>query len=227
MASQELKRNEIASIVSELDRTLPPALYDIGFLCGTIGNRNVSQKISGSFSGHALDIAIRAVVDKALLFVTRSWENNGNSIPRVIELLNGWGHQLEQERLQGFPEWPAEFLEIGQLEGKIQGIKRDAEHFRKKPSYLAVRLHRDEHIAHLLKGKSGLSRSLEIAGVEVDPATYDHVVDLATETAEIVDRIVQIWNFKDINFKASIKNSQKYTEVFWEAMPILSRVEKI
>ena len=81
-------------------------------------------------------------------------------------------------------------------------------------------------MAHLLKGKSGHRRKLKDLGVEVDPITYDQVIQLGTTTASFVTRILQIWKFTVKNEEDWINSSEKNTRMFWEVLPVLSAAEK-
>ena len=224
--AREVERQTINSNVEELDKTLNSALYDIGFLRGTIGNKLVGEKIKDSYSGHAVDVGIRSVIQKSLLFVTRSWDHNSNSIPKVIEQMRGWGTELENDRKARRPDFPNDFLEIGQVEDKISKLAVDAESFLNCEEFLAAKLHRDEHVAHLLKGRSGYRRKLERLGIEVDPITYDQVVQLGTKTANFITRILQIWQFTVKNEEDWIKTFEKNTRMLWEALPVLAITEK-
>ena len=226
MPDHDDEREIINKIVDELDRTLNSALYDIGFLDGTIGNTLVGEKISNSHSGHALDIAIRSVIVSALLFVTRVWAVEGNSIPRLGRCLDGWGERLEAERKKRRPNFPTDFLEIGEVENKIQCLIIDADKFVKKPEFLAAKLHRDEHVAHLLKGQSGFGRKLQRLGLDVDPVTYDQIIELAKETSEIISRVLQIWKFTVKDPDQWIAHSRTNTMLFWETIPKLSDAEE-
>ena len=219
------EREKINALVKELDLTLNSALYDIGFLQATIGNELVAEKIGNSFSGHALDVAIRAVIQKTLLFVTRSWDDNSDSIPIIVGKLEGWGTTLEEDRKDRKPDFPDDFLEIGQVEHNIQELKKDAEGFQNSEQFLAAKLHRDENVAHLLKGKSGHRRKLKKLEIKVDPVTYDQVIELGKQTADFVTRILQIWEFTLKDSNQWIENSKKHTRLFWKTLPILSEAE--
>ncbi|WP_299826701.1 hypothetical protein [uncultured Roseobacter sp.] len=218
------EKGQIDQIVDELDQAYNSSLYDIGFLSATIGNPNV-KKIDQSFSGHALDVAIRAVVAKVVLYVARCWENNGSSVLRAAKLLKGWGERIETERREEHPDWSDESLEIGQVEAKIEKLHFEAHAFIERADYKYLRVHRDEELAHHLRGKSASRRKLEETGVAIDPATYDQVVELAQLTAEFFSRILQIWRFTIKHPENWIDNSKDHTELFWEILPDLAEQE--
>lgn len=220
-------RKFIESAVDDIDRNLNAALYDVGFLKGTVNNPKVGEKIRHSFSGHALDIAIRAVVQKSLMFVTRSWDTNADSIPNIVKRLPGLGEEFEAERLARRPDFPKDFLELGEVEAKITELVEDTRSFQQRADLNAALIHRDERIAHMLIGKSGLRRKLEREGIETDAITYDQVILLAEDTAEMFTRIIQIVRYNIKDSTDWIESSQRYTSLFWDTLPILSEAESL
>lgn len=224
--SNKLKdRDVINQNVKALSKTLNAACYDIGFLDGSIDNPLVNEKIGNSFSGHTLEIAIRAVIQKTLLFVTRSWDENSDSIPKILKRIRGFGPELEKERRERRPSFPDSFIEVERVETKISQLISDADVFVNKPAFKAARLHRDEYVAHSLEGQSGFGRKLAKGGIKVDSVTYRQTIELAKETAEFVSRILQIWDFTLKDPHDWINQSRKNTELFWKIIPQLSHLE--
>ncbi len=223
MRRSDIRKTE--EVVEQLIAQLTPVLYDIGFLDGTVDNPIVSEKIGNSFSGHAPDTAIRAVAMKVVLFITRSWEKNANSIPNFIKFAGKAGAYLESNRKQKHPDWPESFLEIGRVQNKLNALERYTNCFVAHPDYLAALRHRNENLAHLLKGKSDISKRLVKDDLKVEELTYRQVLTLGKKTAVTICKVEQIWRYSVRNPEDWIRNSRNYTKDFWKFLPILSKLE--
>ncbi|WP_146193164.1 hypothetical protein [Maritimibacter sp. 55A14] len=218
--------SKISKTVDELTRQLTPALYDIGFFEATVDNPLVGKKIGNSFSGHALDIAIRAVAMKLVLFVTRSWERNGNSIITFLKFAGSSGEYIESERKSKHPDFPENFLQIGMVQRRLNALHRYQRCFTNHPSFIAARRYRTEHLAHLLDGQSDISKRLNKEDLIIEDLTYKDLLNLSNKTAVIISNVLQIWKFEIRNPQDAIRISRKYTLDFWNFLPSLSDAEK-
>lgn len=219
----EKRSKKLDDLCGRLDKGLNAALYEIGFLEGTIDNSKVSEKISGSFSGNSLDIAIRAVISNVVLFITRSWEKNGSSIPQYLDLIAGMASEIERKRKEKHPDWPESFLEIGVVQSKIDDLNDKSSKILQSKAYLSLKVHRDEFLAHNLLGKSDARKKLDS---KFEPAKYSDVVDLSRSTAEIICEAIRIWTFSVKDPGDWIGHSRENTEMLWYSIPKLSDIEE-
>ncbi|MHA7867043.1 MAG: AbiU2 domain-containing protein [Salipiger thiooxidans] len=217
---------KIDEIVHELTRQLSAAVGDIGFLKATIDNELVELKLQHSFSGHALDVAIRAVLNNCLLFVTRSWEKNGSSIQQFVIRTKGMGKQIEAERRLRHKNFPDAYLEIGQVDEILEELELNCRNFVSQTSYLSATKYRTAKLAHLLDGKSDISRRLTKSGEDHSPINYRQLLDLAEMTARTICEIERIWLFSVRPIEDQISISEKYTRDFWSTLSVLRLVER-
>lgn len=226
MTISEVEHHRIDEIVEELDRRLNAELYNIGFLEGTIDNSVVSEKISDSFSGHALDIAIRAVISNTVLFVTRTWDMNGASIPNFLKSVEGEANYIEDIRRKKYPDWEGEMLEIGQVDQEIRLLRQRHELITSSNTFKSARIHRDEILAHNLEGRSGFRRALLSTGEIGEATTYRELLSLANTTANAICSVIQIWTFSIKSHQDLINHSRSYTRMFWHSLPRLADIEE-
>ncbi|MEP1328916.1 hypothetical protein [Pseudophaeobacter sp.] len=217
-----LKVNEI---VSQLKKQLAPALYDIGFFDATIDNPVAREKIQNSFSGHAADIAIRAVATKLVMFTTRSWDNNGNSIKNFLKHTRNEGDEIA--RISSTGRTPSIPRNDQRIQALLDQLVRTQDELTESLKYKSLLLLRNEHIAHPLEGKSDISKKLKKDNIQVDQATYSDILRLSKQTAEAICSVIYIWDRTSKDPESAIGIAKRHTEEFWRQLPVLSKTEKI
>ncbi|SEV97983.1 hypothetical protein SAMN05444851_0661 [Aliiroseovarius sediminilitoris] len=217
---------KLDQIAAELEKRLTASLFEVAFMEATVGNKRVTKVIDGSFSGHALDTAVQAVISNVVMFVGRNLDNHGNSLPTFVRSIQGMEQHIENARRQAHPDWPEEFLEIGKVGCSIESLAENVENALKSPEFDAVKIHRDEILAHHLENISGHRRKLERSGYEVRKVNYRQVINLANQCARLTEEAIRIWTFHVVNCEDQLSVAKRYCSDFWDLVPPLSELEK-
>lgn len=217
----------LQAMVDRLQKRLNSTLYDIGYLEGTVGNPDYSRKTNDSYSGVSLDIGTRAVAQKCVMFVSRCWDEGGDtcSIPKVVGHLNGWAPFIEAKRKSDHPEWPEMLIELGEIQPRIESLSKRARELKNCHDLKSLLIYRDEQVAHNLMGDSRKRKTLTGKGYAVKSVTYDDVLRLSRSTSEIICEVFQITSFSSKDPSEWIENSKRNTELLWKTLPVLSEVE--
>ncbi|GHF00567.1 hypothetical protein GCM10016455_21970 [Aliiroseovarius zhejiangensis] len=217
---------KLDQIAAELEKRLTASLWEVAFMDAVVGNERVTTVINGSFSGHALDTAVQAVISNVVMFVCRNLDNHGSSLPMFIRSIQGMEQHIENARRQAHPDWPEDFLEIGKVGSSIESLAENVERALKSPEFDAVKIHRDEILAHHLENVSGHRRKLERSGYEVEKVNYRQVINLANQCARLTEEAVRIWTFHVVNCEDQLSVAKRYCYDFWDLIPALSELEK-
>ncbi|ABG31658.1 hypothetical protein CEP88_19970 [Roseobacter denitrificans] len=214
-------------VVGQLEKRFSSALYDIGSLKGTVDNPNVGKKLGHSYSGHFLDTSIRALSAKVALFVTKSFDKNSHSVTSFLREVDGMAPYIEHVRKSKHPDWSDEWLEVGGVAKTIRELSERVDLLQSSEQFLALKINRDEMLAHSLEGESGQRRKLNKIDIDPSPITYRQLLDMSVETAEIISEAIRIWTFSVIDPKDWIENAEEYAVMFWHSIPSLTEVEEM
>ena len=61
---------KLDQVAAELEKRLTASLWEVAFMDAVVGNERVTKVINDSFSGHALDTAVQAVIGSMVMFVS-------------------------------------------------------------------------------------------------------------------------------------------------------------
>lgn len=219
------KEIDLDALVKDLKDSQSASFAFIGFFKATVDNADVSRVIEGSFSGHALDTAIRGVIVSLVFFVTRSLDHNSNSVMRFNRLIEGELELIAERRRNMCPSLDESSLAIGEIENDIAALREQADALIADQRYKALRLHRDEVLAHSLSGSSGFRRKLTASETAASAINYRELCDIAIEVCDLISRVVLIWDFDSRNSADFISIDHQYAADFWSLLPTLWELE--
>lgn len=131
--------------IDRLRQDVTVAVRDIAFYRSVVKSDAVSDKIGGSFSGHAADIAIHAVEKIILLFVTKQLET-GNLAN--LESITAVMSKHRDEVAKRFKDANSETNSLKEIVNRIGSLRKDVNQLKNDDHYMAAKLLRHERIAH-------------------------------------------------------------------------------
>ncbi len=217
--------SKLDTLVENLRVDTIASTYELGFLEGTIANKVVGEKIYGSFSGHAADVAIRAVVSKTALYICRTLEGNGDSISVFLDSARERSEFIFEKRKLSRPDLPDGFIEKSEIEKSLIDLEAALIAVTSQYPYKWLRVHRDERLGHSMRLRSGSRRKLLGEELPEDEVTYDQLLELGNETARLAMEAVRIWTFGLTSPRDRTRIVRDQTQKFWELLPVLKDVE--
>lgn len=183
------------------------------------------RKIKDSFAGHAINLQNTTILRELRLWCCRIWEKNGNSLPVVGARIKSSALQIIEVRRKAHPDWPEELLQSNELGVRIDAFTDRIEEIEKWAVLSELRVTRDEHFAHLLRGVSGTRRKRQLISLENEGYTYNDVLKLADESVALISEAIFIWRFHSHNDENTRKMLRKYYEGYWKLLPTFSALE--
>lgn len=218
--SDHLKDPAIDGALEQLDSEGNSGIALLAF-CRTVVDRPENYaKIADSYAGHAADLQIHCALREIRLWACRVWERNGNSLPRLGEMLDGQSERILNARLKAHPDWPSDFLEEEALPTVLSDWCARIKELSDGSLIKKLRVVRDEHYAHLLKGKAGIRKTTPTELID-EGYSYNDVFELVDESCRLIAEGIRIWRFHVLDFDGSYKIFLKYCEAYWDFFPNL------
>jgi hypothetical protein len=183
------------------------------------------RKIRDSFAGHAVNLQNTVILRELRLWCCRIWEQNGNSLPVVGAHIKSYAQKIIEVRRIAHPDWPEELLQSNELGARMESFTDRIEQIKRRQVLSELRVTRDEHFAHLLRGISGARRKRQLASPENEGYTYNEVLKLADESVALIAEAIFIWRFHSHNDENTRKMLRKYYEGYWSLLPVFSDLE--
>jgi len=184
------------------------------------------EKISNSYSGHAVHIQNIAVLRELQLWCCKNWEKNGFSIPQFGAKIRGRASDIEAHRRSAHPDWDDRWLGIGKVEGEIEGFCAKIVEIAESDLIARLRVRRDEQFAHILgDGKAGSRKLLKIMNV-AEGYTLSEIMSLCGATFELISQAKLLLWFHSHDFLNTAEMMGKHYERYWRLLPKLSVLEQ-
>lgn len=216
---------KVERIIKGLKQNQESGFHCIGFLLATVNNDNVGRVVSHSFSGQALDTAIRCTIEAVVMFVARALDANGHSLPQLVKAFEGSLSLIRDRRRQKKPDWDDRLLRVDSIESDAMALKESTLALQSDPRYKAIKLHRDEFLAHSLPNASGFRRNFVTDGENV-VVTYSELLDISQEVSRQISKAILLWDFEYFDADGFIEIQKEYAEKLWEILPSLSSLEE-
>ncbi len=182
-------------------------------------------KIADSYSGHAVHLQNRCVLNELQLWCCRIWEKNGNSLPNFAERIRGKGHEIATVRKRVHPDWPENQLELDIVVEQVESFCDEVEQAATDDFVVRLKVRRDEQFAHILR-RAGARKKLEAMGVEEGYSLNEVFLHSESALRLIAEARRLLW-FEVCNPVDRMKMLAKHYEAYWKYLPNLSEVEAI
>ena len=159
------------------------------------------------------------------LWCCRVWDKNGYSLPNVSKRIKSHCDAIVSARRAAHPEWPEHLLQAESLPERIQSFVDRVGVIKNRPILIELKIHRDEHFAHLLRGVSG-TRRVNPVSEEREGYTYNEILGLADESVELISEAIFIWRFHSHNDDERRKVLRQHYERYWSLLPVFSELEE-
>lgn len=222
--SDHLKDPAIDGALDQLDTERNAGLSLLAFSRTVVDRPENYAKIANSYAGHAADLQIYCVLREIRLWTCRIWERNGNSLPRLREMLDGQSDRILNARRKAHPDWSSDPLEEKTLPTVLSDWCARIRELSDGSLIKKLRVVRDEHFAHLLEGKAGVRKTTPVELIE-EGYSYNDVFELVDESCRLIAEAIRIWRFHVLDHDGRYKILLEYYEAYWEFFPNLSELE--
>jgi hypothetical protein len=219
---------EYTELLDELGRDADQAAWFVGFLASVVDSTDFSEKLDGSVTGHAVVAARAAVKTAVVLYVARAWDTSGDA----VSIRRARHHLPSLERLDARRDASLGRAGIGNsdgrsLETKLKAFEAMYVEAEARPYHPTLRLLRTEHFAHRVLERDSRDRTkLAKAGLEVPSATYRDLLELATETLNLVGQVQYLWRQVVNPYPDMVARYTDRCHELWRVLPVLREVER-
>lgn len=182
------------------------------------------DKIKDAYSGNAIDLMIKMTLRELRLWCVRLLEPNGHSLVQVASRLPQLREKIVAARFAANPKWSDDQLEVDVLSDQIEDFCLKVKQLSESLVATELRIVRDEHFAHLLKGISAFRKRKTTRSD--DGYTWSEVTDLMMQLLESCAQLKRIWFFHVHSVESSVSSYQRYCEGFWKLLPNLKNAEE-
>ena len=214
-----MKIEEVDKICLAIERSVFPEAAQFGTISGFIDNDDV-KKIVGTYTGHAYDLMIRSVIYEGVLSITKALDNNGNSLSRFSDCLEGKADIIGDRRRSAHPDWDEIFLGIDEIEPRIERLRQRVISARQSKEFKNIKAFRDTNLAHRLDLGERIER-LRRAGHSYDAPTNREILSLGRMIIELSAEAVSIWAFKTLAWHDMLSRYDGYTRNIFKDLPAL------
>ncbi|MCE8516123.1 hypothetical protein KBY31_05300 [Ruegeria pomeroyi] len=196
-----------------------------GFIKYLTTHPELNDKYTDSFTGHLVKLQIDSVISSSIMLVCSLWDRNGHSLPEFAKAVSDKADSIKRQRKKWRSEWTDEMLGLLEVDKRLAEFIDKVTTLANSQEISAIRVHRDEEIAHPLKGRSGQRRKYEKAHGIYEPAKYDDLINLLEKSSELVSDAISIWHFEVISHADISDWFQRYSETYWTKLPTFSEIE--
>lgn len=185
-------------------------------------------KIANSFAGHAVHLQNNIILRELRLWCCRVWDKNGNSLTLLGRDILRYAPEITNARRKAHPDWQESELRLTELPLKIKHFSEKVAQESENPILAELKIFRDEHLAHLLLGISGATRSKtkSKAKAQADEGySYNDVLKIVDLSVDMISEAIFLWRFHVHDDAGTRKTARKYYEAYWRILPNLSEAE--
>ncbi|SDP77334.1 hypothetical protein SAMN05428967_3369 [Phyllobacterium sp. YR620] len=214
---------EIDTKMNALRQDADQAASQLAFIRSNIDNPVIKDRLDGSTSGYAWQVAKAGVEQSLILYCARAWDLSRDAISlpilmaRFPSLADVKKKRDDWHKKMGIANAPALDTEYAAFAAAYKTAKEHDAHAH-------LRVLRSEHFAHRVL----LSRDrqkFEASGPIID-ATINDLVSLADQTVRIVGDMGYLWDGLVNPYPDMIARSEGYCREFWEHLPVYRNLEK-
>lgn len=215
----------IDRIVDQLADERNSGIALLAFAQSIIGNEERYAKITNSYAGHIARLQINCALRELRLWCSRVWDRTGHSLPVLAQEIEGRWTEIVDARRAALPDWPDEFLTELADSSPLDDFIHKVRCLAQSDLVAGIRIHRDEHFAHLLAGVSRARLYAQKRKIDTEYC-YDDVVKLARQSCDLMSEAARLWRFTIHDTEDGLRIYEKYCNCYWDALPNFSEVER-
>jgi hypothetical protein len=206
---------KFASIYHKLDRQCCHHSRHLGHLKGLFENDDWTRIVQGSKSGHVLDLGNLEIINALVLFNTRMFDQQTDTI--TVNKLSAKlpnEQQVEQHHADRMKELGIKYELESHYAARDEFVLANKE-LRKKPTISMLKSLRDLKLAHNIEPAK-----------KPDKATLNDLVVITEAVNELVDLAGYIVLRHEKHYPQLSDRAEKTTRMLFAALPTLADVEK-